>query len=69
MWVNSTRIEVQEGVPWMYNLLTFAPLTRWDRHKMANTLADDIFKSNFVNESVLASIKISLNFVSKGPIE
>ena len=36
---------------------------------MAATLADDIFKCNFVNENVLTSIKISLNFVPKGPID
>ena len=34
---------------------------------MAATLADDIFKSNFVNEIVLISITISLKFVLKGP--
>ena len=30
--------------------------------------ADDVFKSNFLNENVLISIKISLKFVPKGPI-
>ena len=35
---------------------------------MAATLADNIFKYKFVNENVLIPIKISLKFVSKGPI-
>ena len=35
---------------------------------MAPTLADDIFKCNFVNENVVISIKISLNFIHKGAI-
>ena len=35
---------------------------------MAATLADDIFKCNFVYETFLISIKISLNFVYKSPI-
>ena len=36
---------------------------------MAAILADDIFKSNFLNENVRISIKISLKFVPKGPID
>ena len=32
-------------------------------------LADDIFKCIFVNEKFCISIKISLNFVPKGPID
>ena len=36
---------------------------------MVATLADGIFKYKFVNENVLISIKNSLNFVSKGPID
>ena len=36
---------------------------------MAAALADDNFKCNFVNENVLISIKISLNFVPKSPID
>ena len=35
---------------------------------MAVTLADDAFKCNFVNENILISIKVSLKFVPKGPI-
>ena len=35
---------------------------------MAATLADDTFKRKFVNENIFISIKISLKFVSKGPI-
>ena len=36
---------------------------------MAAILADDIFRCNFVNENGLILIKISLNFVTKGPID
>ena len=36
---------------------------------MAATLADEIFKCNFVNEKFLILIKISLKFVPKGPID
>ena len=43
-------------------------LTHWGQDKMAATLADDTFKRKFVNENILISIKISLKFVSKGPI-
>ena len=35
---------------------------------MAATLADNTLKHKFVNENILISIKISLKFVSKGPI-
>ena len=35
---------------------------------MAATLADDTFKYKFVNENISISIKISLKFVPKGPI-
>ena len=36
---------------------------------MTATLAGDTFKYKFVNENVLISIKISLNFVPKCPID
>ena len=36
---------------------------------MVGTLADDIFKCNFLNDNGSISIKISLNFVPKGPID
>ena len=35
---------------------------------MAAVLADDTFKRIFLNENARISIKISLKFVSKGPI-
>ena len=37
--------------------------------QMAATLADDIFRNIFVNENFCILIKISLNFVPKGPID
>ena len=36
---------------------------------MSTTLADNTFEYKFVNENVLISIKISLKFVPKGPID
>ena len=36
---------------------------------MAATLADDIFEWNFVNENDSISMKVSMNFVSKGQID
>ena len=44
-------------------MLTHLPLD-----KMAAILTDDIFKHIFLNEKVWILIKISLKFVSKGPI-
>ena len=43
-------------------------LTHWGRDKMAATLADNIFKCNFVKEIIFILITISLNFVPKCPI-
>ena len=45
-------------------------LTYWGRDKMAanSHFPDDIFKCIFLNENVYISIKISLKFVPKGPI-
>ena len=36
---------------------------------MAKVLADDILKYIFLNENARISIKISLKFVPKGPID
>ena len=44
-------------------------LTHLPLDKMAANLADDIFNRIFVNEDVWISIKISSNFVPKGPID
>ena len=44
-------------------------LTHWGRDKMAATLADDIFKCIFLDENIWISIRISLKFVPKGPID
>ena len=53
---------------YMYHRASPLRLTHWGRDKMAATLADDTFKRRFANEDILISIKISLKFVSKGPI-
>ena len=41
-------------------LLTCNNLTRWSRFKVSPVFPDAIFKSNFVNENIPISIKISL---------
>ena len=43
-------------------------LTHWGRKKMAAIFPDDIFKCIFLIENVWISIKSSLRFVPKGPI-
>ena len=44
-------------------------LTRFPLDKMAANFADDIFKCIFMNETFCISIRISLKFVPKGPID
>ena len=44
-------------------------LTHWGRYKNGRHFPDDIFKCIFLNESVWISIKFSLKFVPKGPID
>ena len=44
-------------------------LTHWGRDKMVANLADDAFKRIFQNENVRTSIKTSLKFVPKSPID
>ena len=43
-------------------------LTHWGRGENRRHFADDIFKCILLNENVLISIKISLKFIPKGPI-
>ena len=43
-------------------------LTHWGRDNMTALSADDTFKRISLNENVIISIKISLKFVPKGPI-
>ena len=45
------------------------PLTHFPLDKMTYNLADDIFNRILLNENVWISIKISLKFVPKGPID
>ena len=42
-------------------------LTHWGRDKMAAISQTDIFQQIFLNENVWIAIKISLEFVSRGP--
>ena len=46
----------------------YSCLTHWGGDKMAPTLADDNLKCIFLNKDVGNLIKISLKFVSKGPM-
>ena len=43
-------------------------LTHWNRVQRAATLADNIFKCNFVHEIVVVSTKKLWNFIPEGPI-
>ena len=57
------------SIYWVWNqMLKMISLTHWGRDKMAAIFADGSFISIYVNENVWISIKISLKFVSKGPI-
>ena len=49
--------------------LTLYILTHLPLDKIAAILADEIFKRIFLNENFRISIKISLKFVPKGPID
>ena len=52
-----------------YSAAKFIPLlTPWGRDKVAIIFADDIFICIFLNENIWISIKMSLKFVPKGPI-
>ena len=44
-------------------------LTHLLLNKVAASLADDIFKCTYFRENVRISIKISLKFVPKGPVD
>ena len=44
-------------------------LTHLTLDKMADILADDIFKCNFLNDDDRIPIQISLKFVPRGPID
>ena len=50
------------------NIAPWILLTHWGRYKMAAIFPDDTFKRIFLNENIIISIKISLKFVPKGPI-
>ena len=54
---------------WDYHANNHMPLTHWPLDKMAANLADNIFNRIFLNENAWISIKISLKFVPKGPID
>ena len=49
---------------WLGAIITFA----WRPRQNGRYFADDIFRRIFFNENVCISIKISLKFVPKGPI-
>ena len=50
-------------------LAVMEPINSSPQDKKATNLADDIFSCIFLNENVWISIKISLKFVPKGPID
>ena len=59
-----TKLQKSYREPWNRSSLnTLRP------RKSGRRIADDTFKRIFLNETIIISIKISLKFVSKGPIE
>ena len=53
----------------LYRMRRICPLLNSMRLRQnGRHFADDVFKCNFFNENVWIPIKISLKFVSKGPI-
>ena len=62
-WYLSYGCGIQSHIDW----IQFS-LTHWGRDKMAPNFSDNIFKCIFFNENAWVSIKISLKFVPRGPI-
>ena len=69
-WKNEYMPRLKIRLPcWARNHKSLCALGQ-DLHARARLNVEPcIFKCNFVNQNVLISIKISLNFVSKGPID
>ena len=79
-WPPFCRQPIQVHFSWMkmhefsikfhWNLFLRVQLTHWDQARQnGRRLPDDIFKCIFINKNVSISIKISLKFVPKGPID
>ena len=68
-WCQDTEYEMYWGhfllFPWQQTISVFNTLRP---RQNGRRFADDTFKRNFLNENVRISIKISLEFVPKGPI-
>ena len=61
-----TESQVQNHTLW--NTYSVLPINTLRPRRNEQHFADDIFKRIFFNENVWISIKISLEFVPKGPI-
>ena len=62
-------ILVQSWLLYTANMKTWFILTHWGPDKMDAIFSDDIFKCIFLNVNIWISIKFSLKFVCKGPID
>ena len=54
--------------PYIISMISISQLTHWGQKKNGRQFPADIFKCIFLNENTLILIKISLKFVSYGPI-
>ena len=61
-----TESQVQDHTLW--NTYSVLPINTLRLRRNEQHFADDIFKRIYFNENVWISIKISLEFVPKGPI-
>ena len=55
-------------IPLFMWLLFIHALTHWGRDKIAAIYTGDIFKCIFLNENIRITLKISLEFVPKAPV-
>ena len=65
-WVQMNKVRVGWGCSGKLRLMT--SINTLSPRENGDHFADDIFKCIFMNENVWISIKISLKFVHKGPI-
>ena len=68
LW-NSLKIEIWNSLKWWLPSLTHSYFNSLRPRQNRRHLADDIFKCIFFYENVWISIKLSLKYVPKGPID
>ena len=62
-------VDEEQLLTWFYASSLLSAVNSSPLDKMASILADDIFKSIFLNENDTIPIKNSLIFVAQGPID